>query len=331
MGPSDAGNEVRETWEKEIFFQHRWGWHGDAKAAEEHSRLKRLWEVAQPIGAWCRDIVQKVPALEICNWNLEESILALCRGIGSRGPVELPIGHLPSVSDGRARKVWAYCLSLRDWLPSEAPSAYAALLGLCDPEGETRRTVRRMLGERNRLKELYVERFCLCLEFWLAGYLSPGSAQMTAHAAAVSVVEEEVRNLDPDGRMLETMKGDGNGWLQPCSHKAFGRYDDIIGGIGAGEWRGWAHWSVEGGLRRADHIDSYLSAIDAWISGKEKAQEGTAGEHFSEIHAALGKRDAAKVFLASLLASLLRAQVLTARSRLKARAERKAKAGPDSH
>jgi hypothetical protein len=325
MGLSDTGKDARETWEEEVFVQHRWGWHGDDNAAEEHSRLKELWDAAQPVDASCREIVQKIAALEVCNWNLEESIMAICRGIGSKGSIELPIGHLASVSDERWKKMWAYYLTLRDRLSSKGRSGYGTLLRSCDPNEETKRHVLRMLGERNELKELYVERFCLCLEYWLGGFFPSDPAQMTGHAAAVSAVEGEISKRDPEGGLLSAMSIHGGEWLGPCSHKAFGRYDDIVASIGAGEWRGWTYWTVADGLRRVDNIDAYLSAIDAWISGKEKAQEAGAGGPAKDIHAALGELDAAKSFLASLLVSLLRAQSLTARSRLKRRAEREAK------
>jgi len=61
------------------------------------------------------------------------------------------------------------------------------------------------------------------------------------------------------------------------------------------------------------------------VGGKAEAEELT-----GKLHAALGELDAAKIFLASLLVSLLRAQSLTARSRLKRRAEKEAKRDADS-
>lgn len=325
MGLSDTDKDARETWEKEVFAEHRWEWHGDERAAKELERLRVLWNAAQPADDHCRKITDQIVALEICNWNLEENLLALCGAIGSKKPLTFPTGHLPSVSDERWKKMWAYYLTLRDRLSSKGRSGYGALLRSCDPNEETKRHVLRMLGDRNELKELYVERFCLCLEFWLGGFFPSDPAQMTGHGAAVSAVEEEIRKRDPEGGILNAMSIHGGEWLGPCSHKAFGRYDDIIASIGAGEWHGWTYWTVDDGLRRVDNIDAYLSAIAAWISGKETAQNGRAGGLSKDIDAALGEPDAAKSFLASLLVSLLRAQSLTARSRLKRRAEREAK------
>jgi len=330
MGSSDTDKDARETWEKEVLAEHRWEWHGDETAAKELERLRVLWNAAQPADDHCRKITDQIVALEICNWNLEENLLALCGAIGSQKPLTFPTGHLPSVSDERWKKMWAYYLTLRDRLSSEGRSGYGALLRICDPDGEIERHVLQMLGDRDELKELYVERFCLCLEYWLGGFFPRKPAQMTGHGAAVSAAEEEIRKRDPEGRILNAMRIHGGEWLGPCSHKAFGRYDDIIASIGAGEWHGRTHWPVDDGLRRADNIDAYLSAIDAWISGKEKPRKGGAEGPSSKIHAALGDRDAAKVFLASLLVSLLRAQVLTARSRLKARAEKEASGNADS-
>jgi hypothetical protein len=83
MAISKAKNK-RESWEDELFAGHRWGrfffWfkieHGRGK--NEHSRLKNLWHKAQPPDKFSKRIIDQIIALEICNWKLEESILALC-------------------------------------------------------------------------------------------------------------------------------------------------------------------------------------------------------------------------------------------------------------
>lgn len=62
-------------------------------------------------------------------------------------------------------------------------------------------------------------------------------AQPVAHRAAVTALEERIRELDPTGRVLDARHQKGDGRLEPCSHKAFRRYD-IISSIGAGSWRG---------------------------------------------------------------------------------------------
>lgn len=94
----------REAWGEEVQARHRWGQHGE-KANAEHSRLKPLWDMIQPVDESTRQIANQIIALEICNWNLEESILALCAAIGSKEPAAMAIGHLASVTDDRWKEV----------------------------------------------------------------------------------------------------------------------------------------------------------------------------------------------------------------------------------
>ena len=165
---SSAGTPPREAWEDEVFFGHRWGAHGE-KASEEHARLRRSWDAAQPFPAECRSVLDDTIALEICNWNLEESILELCSAIGEKRPTRIPIGHMGSVTHDRWRQVWAYYLTLRNWLPCGGAHGHEALLRQCDPDGAIQKHILGMLGERTDLKELYVERVCHLLGSGLAG------------------------------------------------------------------------------------------------------------------------------------------------------------------
>ena len=317
--PQGQEREARPAWEREVLARHRWGQHGE-KANEELARLRKLWESAQPLDPSCQEIVEQIIALEICNWNLQASVIALCAAIGDKKPARLNIGHLASISDERWRRVWAYYLTLRAWLPCEGFNGYKALLDICAPDNEIQSHVLSLLGERNALNELYVERFCLCLEFWLGGHLSRESAEMKAHQAAVSAVEEEIRRLDPGGRILDALRSEGDGKLQPCHHKAFRRYDIILSSIGAGRWRATMPVRGTDGFQRAATVEKLLSPIPAWIERRD--MEGEEGrEAFERAYVSLGEPDEAKLFLTSLLVSLLRAQELSAVNRAKSRGE----------
>jgi hypothetical protein len=307
-----------EEWQKEVLYEHRWGW-DTCRADKELTRLTKLWEAAQPVSQAARRVAGQIVALEICNWNLEESILELCTAIGAERPAELAIGHMGSVSEDRWREVWGYHLALRDWLACEGTSGYAAVLGVCDPQARIRTHVWRLLGDRDELKELYVERLCLCLEFWLGGLLGRESAGKKGHAAAVSAVEQEIKKLDPEGQILGAMHLEGDGRLQPCHHKVFRRYDIIISSIGAGKWRAVMPMRGTDGLERAVLLESYLSPIGAWVAGSISGRASAGDDVGDRIPALLGERNAAKVFLSSLLVSLLRAQQAPARERAERR------------
>jgi hypothetical protein len=319
---SNKDSEVLEEWEQELLARHRWGQHGN-RASEEYARLKKFWKAAQPLSQKCKAVIEQIVALEIYNWNLEESILELCSAIGTKKPTKLCIGHLASISEERWNRVWAYYLTLRNWLPSEGRSGYASLLKKCDPNGTIQNHIVGMLGSRDELKELYVERLCLCLEYWLGGLLPTESAQLKAHSAAVLSVENEIRRLIPVSKILNAVELEGDGRLQPCNHKAFRRYDIIISSIGADKWRAVMPMRGTDGFERAATLERFFLPIEVWIDSRSKKGESKDDELFDRIHSLLGKPDNARLFLASLLISLLRAQQLAAQKRAESRKDRK--------
>ena len=307
---------MREEWEQEVLAGHRWGRHGD-KAGAEHSRLRHLWGTVEPVTDNTRGIIKQIVALEICNWQLEDSIIALCEAIGTGTPAQMNIGHIASITQERWRQVWQYYGALRNWLAAGWAGGYVALVMRFDPSEEIQKHVADMLGKPDELKELYVERFCLCLERWLRGWLPPKSLLLSGHRAAVAVLEHEIKQRDPDGSILNAMGGDGDGRLQPCNHKALRRYDIIISSIGCGKWRGAMPARGTDGFERADLLSSYLDPIDAWIErGPQAHFDSPLG---SKIIALLREPDDTKKFLASLLVSLLRSQEVSARARAQSR------------
>jgi hypothetical protein len=276
-------------------------------------RLFDLWKKAKPVDNAAKNVIEQIMALEICNWNLEEGFLALCDAIGANKPSDLAIGHLRSVSEERWKKLWAYYLTLRNWLPTQGCSGYRVLLKLCDSNDEIQNHILPRLGDPSKLKELYVERLCVCLERWLGGYLADRTAQMKAHNAAAIALEKEIHERDPEGQVVHklALQSDGDGRLQPCNHKAFRRYVLIISSIGAGRWRASMPRRGTDGLERAATLEKYLSPLKAWIDGT--APKGRKSDALSvKIFAALGPPDNTKLFLASLLHSLLRSQQLAA-------------------
>ncbi len=287
------------------------------RISDEHARLRELWEKAQPLSQSHEGVLRAIIALEICNWNLEESILSLCKAIGGKAAPELRIGHGASITEDRWRKVWAYYLTLQTWLPSGTRvTGYHAPLKICDPDGEVQNHVLGMLGESTELKRLYVERFCMNLENWLGGFYPEGSPQLKAYEAAVTKLDDEISKLDPEPEILEWMKLDGEkGWIEICHHKVFRRFDINISSIGAGKWRGAMPRRGIDGLERAETLEKYLFPIEAWTEGLDASDSAPDLPLYRRIHDFLGEQDDAKLFLASLLVSLLRAQQLAARKR----------------
>ncbi|MFC1735715.1 hypothetical protein ACFL1X_06325 [Candidatus Hydrogenedentota bacterium] len=182
-----------------------------------------------------------------------------------------------------------------------------------DPEGEIRKHITEMLGSRTELKELYVERFCLCLERQLRVRVPRESPLLAGHLAATAAIEAEIEKRDPGGEILNAMKGDGMGRLQPCSHKAFRRYDIILSSIGCGKWRGTMPMRGTDGFERVENLKQYLDAINSWIEKKKETERPS--PQSTEIRSSLGEPNKTKMFLASLLVSLLQAQAIAAEKR----------------
>jgi hypothetical protein len=289
-------------WEREI--EARWSSRGE-EGREERARLSTLWDAAAPLSEEAEAVLEQILGLSSCNWQLEAHIMGLCEAIGRLEPDPEVMGHRRSITDERWLRVAAYYLALRSWLPLAWRSAYPAMLAAVDPDGETAAHVRELLGERTPLKELYVERFCLAMEWCCVGGLYPvGSAQGIAHTGAVQAIERAIRQRDPDGDLLEHLEDDGMGALEPCHHKAFRRYDIVISSIGEGRWRGGMPARGSDGYERAALHERYLVPLENWLEGRGPGETEFAGE----IHHRLGRRDDERRFLAALLASLLRLQ-----------------------
>jgi hypothetical protein len=80
--------EQFQDWERELLADHRWGrlkiWFPDDQlildrktVTSVHKTLKNLWNNAQPLDQTSKGILNDIIALEICNWNLENSIINL--------------------------------------------------------------------------------------------------------------------------------------------------------------------------------------------------------------------------------------------------------------
>jgi hypothetical protein len=200
-----------EPWEKEVVANHRWRRSGasEDEAEDELARLRKLREAAGQLDDDCRKLIDQIISLEICNWRMEHSMLALCQAIGRKRPSQSGIGHMNSMTGERWKQIWAYDLALRHWgSGKQHRNGYATLLAFCDPKGEIRKHVAGMLGERSDLKALCVERLCLVLEFMMGSRLTSNLPGATSHRAAVAAIDAEIRELDPGGGALEGTRFD---------------------------------------------------------------------------------------------------------------------------
>ena len=168
-----------------------------------------------------------------------------------------------------------------------------------------------MLGTCDRLKGLYVERFCICMEAWLDDLPSNGQPRRTALKAAASSLEQEILATEPEPRVpFKMIRLDDHSILQPCHHKLFRRYDIILSSIGDGAWRKSMPMRGTDGEDRAAELEPHLAALERWV--QTDSVEGSLPPT-SDLWARLGQPDDFKRFAVALLASLLRAQQAVAR------------------
>ena len=312
----------RERWQHEISARNRWGGFGEDKVREEIGRLHSLWTELGPGRREAEPLIGQIIAVDLCSWRLESDLVDLCRAIGSKRPTVSGTGYRYSMTNERWLKVWGYYLAARRWLgEEERPDGYAFLLGLCDIEGATSEHVHGLLGKRTALKSLYVELFCLFLEFALRGSFPAASVQLKAHEAARAAIIGELESFGYDRRIVRALTPvrDGGYALYPglelFHHKLFRRFDIILSSIGAGRWR--AAMPVRGtdGEERAELVRRYLDPMVDWLERGKGAR--TADPLVYTIVDALGERDGEKRFLVSLLISLLRSQELSARLKMR--------------
>ena len=306
----------RETWEQEILARHRWGRYGD-KAEQEHERLKKFYEKAEPLDNPCRAIISQIITLEICNWRLEDSVLALCVAIGAKKPAHMKIGHMASMTEERWKRIWAYYLTCLHWLSDQKRGGYESMLDCCDVDRTIREHILSLLGETTELKQLYVQRFCLYCDFMIAGRFAENEGPAIVHAASVSAIEKEIKSRDPESDILRGFAFDPQcntyAGLEFCHHKLFRRLDIILSSIGTGKWRGTMPERGTDGLERAAMLEKHLNAIETWVKSRSIIERQVADDFVRSIHTLLAEKDDTKIFLASLLVSLLRSQQLHAR------------------
>ncbi len=307
-----------QCWERELLAHHRWGDYPEQREIE-HERLKALWRPIHPVCERTQRLIESITALELCNWRLLESIGELCACIGAKRLPEYVIGHHLSVDTRRWHKYWGYFFALRTWALGEHLCGVPSMQSVCDPQGCIEHHVFELLGERNELKALYVERLARAVFYWLTGHSEPDTAPGIAHAGCVAALEHRILALDPELRVVprEYLFAD-EGNLHACHHKLFRHLDIIISSIGAERWRGGMPARCTDGIERAEDLDAWLIPLAAWVQGRAPQGDEAASEQWQQVFAALGERDDQKVFLAALLESLLRSQQVAARERAEA-------------
>ena len=157
------------------------------------------------------------------------------------------------------------------------------------------------------------------LEYWLGGFFPEASAQFITYETAVEKLENEIIKVDPDSETLEWIRIENRGWIEICHHKAFRRFDINISSISAGKWRGVMSLRGTDGLERAATVEKYLIPIEFWIQGLKQSNDSPDREFFNSVYDLLGEKDDTKMFLASLLVSLLRPQQVAAKLRAEKR------------
>ena len=289
-----------------------WFYTDEKIKTKERQKLDELWKKAQPMTSEELYVVYQITWLSRCNWNLEPIIKSLIEAIGKGEKSNLRIGHNYSITKDRWKKVWAYYLSLKKWLPIQGRyTGLTVLLEFCDPNKGIQSHIIELLGKKTKLKILYIELFCYFLEYQLMGRHPDDSAKILATNATVEFLNNEVKKYDYDEMILtavqinpEALSEGKLRWYEICHHKFFRRCDIILSSIGENKWRG--AFKEKGSHREElkELLLNYSLTIETWLSNQDVDDEFTIRNY-----KLLGKQTSKKLFQVSLLNAFLKGQM----------------------
>jgi hypothetical protein len=309
LSKRDRTKQAESEWREEV----NWFYPDKETKIKEVQKLGKLWENAQPMTSEELHAVRQITWLSRCNWNLEPSIQSLIEAIGRGNKSDMRIGHNFSITEDRWKKVWAYYLVLKKWLPALGRhTGIPVLLDFCDPNRTIQSHILDLLGIKTKLKELYVELFSYFLEIHLMSGGPDDLERLIAKKAAVESLTNEIKTHEYDNMILAAVQpnpeilSDGKlRWFEICHHKFFRRCDIILSSIGQNEWRGTFK---EKGSEREELQELFLrysSVLDSWISNQDNYDEFTKSN--LEL---LGKHTSTNAFLKGQMLYLSRTATL---------------------
>jgi hypothetical protein len=251
-----------------------------------------------------------------CIWRYDypDTVLQICEAIGGTGPI---FGRCHYQVDSARRSVLAaYARAMEAWLgklPLEV-----AVEATEENGADVARTVYRLLGQKNDIKTLLVERSLLGLaarsidcSYW--GESAPGDA--------VSLIPDHAAELAPDWRkrmrhlheeIYETLGSDGVDFLcevggtEPACHfKFLRRLDILLGSIGCLRWRGALPPKDSRVSGRRQITKNYLEILRAYWDDSPPRQAVFNDTHWDtvkeRVYKALEDRDPLKRWLVASL------------------------------
>ena len=308
MSNKNNNKKTESEWKEAV----NWFYSDEEIKTQEMQKFDKLWEKAQPMTDEESYTVRQITWLSRCNWNLEPIIRSLIDAIGKGGNSNMRIGHNYSITKDRWKKVWAYYLSLKKWLPIQGRyTGLTVLLEFCDPNKGIQSRIIELLGKKTKLKEIYVELFCYFLEFKLMGRHPDDSTKILATNTAVELLNNEVKKYDYDKMILAAVQinpevqSEGKlSWYEICHHKFFRRCDLILSSIGENQWRGTFKEKSSDREELRELLLRYSLSLEAWISNQDIKDEFSKNNHDL-----LGKRTSKKLFQVSLLNAFLKGQI----------------------
>ncbi|MHA2260698.1 MAG: carboxymuconolactone decarboxylase family protein [Promethearchaeota archaeon] len=299
---------VESEWKEAI----TWFYSDKEIIKRETQRLEYLWEKAQPMSDDELHTVSQITLLSRCNWVLEPSIMSLLNAIGKGKRTTMRIGHNYSITEDRWKRVWAYYLSLKNWLAALGRyTGIPVLLDFCDPNKTTQSHVLKLLGKKTKLKELFVELFSYSLEFHLMSSGPDDLERFIARKAAVESLNNQIKKQEHNAMILAAIQpnpeklSDGKlRWFEVCHHKFFRRCDIILSSIGENVWRGTFIDKSPEKEHLKELLQRYSLTLESWISNQDINKDFA-----KNIYDLIGKHTNKKVFQVSFLSVLLRGEL----------------------
>lgn len=247
-----------------------------------------------------------------CIWRYDypERIHHICKAIGSSGDT-VSRCHYQVGTDKRDELI-VYARALERWLGKRNSKREVSPKGAMEDEIERR--VFSMLGERDELKELLVERTLLglanrhidCSFFGSASDKKP-VALLPCYAldlpaewrSRMRMLEDNI--LKKWGAKADDFLCEVGGAEPPCHFKFIRRLEILIGSIGVLKWRGYLPPKDSKVSGRRELTTRYLSILHAYWTGSGSGGQGSDRMLCEELFSALGESTPAKRWLIASL------------------------------
>ncbi len=288
------------------------GWGGSDK------EVKEINEMELQLGNLSPEILDLRTMIDFCciwRYDYPERVHLICKAIGRSGDTMSRCHY--QVGTDKRDELTAYALALKKWLKKDKDEREVSLKdGRLKEEIELK--VFSMLGEKEELKELLVERTLIVLisrhiDCSFFGSDSEGKAVDIYHCHALDLPNDQnarMRKLESEivnrlGDRAYDFLCEVGGAEPPCHFKFIRRLEILIGSIGCLKWRGYLPPKDSKVSGRRQLTRKYLSVLRSYWKGSPLESEWSNDDSCQALRKELfGDLGESKLYKRWLVASL---------------------------